>query len=197
MFTLCFSFVGSLRWLLSLVALAGVTLLIKVGSKAGRLTREWELHPGLLLGTDGTHWGWKPEARAGEENHRDAAVLMWLSGEKSPLATDIPSKWRQFYSPSTEWLANVPIPSFFTCMPPSQSYDVWAKPNRNEREGGGVYLVEDREAISVCLLKLVLKHFSVRFLSRGMQEIWFWKSPMLSKQNLKAGIKQSTWKGSA
>ncbi|MEQ2299587.1 hypothetical protein AMECASPLE_016721 [Ameca splendens] len=95
-----------------------------VGSNAGRLTGERELHPGFLPGTDGTQRGWKPKAGVCEENHRDAAALMWLSGENSPLATDSPSKWRQFYRPSREWFANESVPSFFTCMPPSCSCDV-------------------------------------------------------------------------
>ncbi|MED6232683.1 hypothetical protein ATANTOWER_000935 [Ataeniobius toweri] len=89
--------------MLSLLALSAVTTRIKVGSNAGRLTGERELHPGFLPGTDGTQRGWKPKAGVCEENHRDAAALMWLSGEKSPLATDSPSKWRQFYRPSREW----------------------------------------------------------------------------------------------
>lgn len=65
-----------------------------------------------LPGTDGTQWGWRPRAGAGEENQRDADKVLGLSGEKSPLATDSPSKWRQSHKPSREWLANVLIPSF-------------------------------------------------------------------------------------
>lgn len=53
--TPCFSYVGSLRWLPSLVAPPSGATLIKVGFSVGRLTGERELHPGFLLGTDGTH----------------------------------------------------------------------------------------------------------------------------------------------
>lgn len=93
------------------VATPGVSALIK-GAPAGRLPKAGALQPGFPPGTDGTQRGWGPGAGAGEENQRDAGTMLGTSGEKSPLATDSPSKWRQSYSPSREWLANVPIPSF-------------------------------------------------------------------------------------
>lgn len=93
------------------VATPGVSALIK-GAPAGRLPREGALQPGFPPGTDGTQRGWRPGAGTGEENQREAGTVLGPSGEKSPLATDGPSKWRQSYSPSGEWLANVAIPSF-------------------------------------------------------------------------------------
>lgn len=111
---------GSPGWLLSAaglpVATPGVSALIK-GAPAGRLPREGALQPGFPPGTDGTQRGWRPGAGAGEENQRDAGMVLGPSGEKSPLATDSLSKWRQSYSPSREWLANVPIPfSLLACL---------------------------------------------------------------------------------
>lgn len=42
-------------------------------------------------------------------------------------------------------------------------------------------MVEERQAISVCPLKLVLWLFSVRSLSRDTQGIWLWKASALSQ----------------
>lgn len=59
------------------------------------------------------------------------------------------------------------------------------KPNRrggsDEEGGGGDDVVEERQAISVCPLKLVLWLFSVRSLSRDTQGIWLWEASVLSK----------------
>ena len=56
-------------------------------------------------------------------------------------------------------------------------------------------VVEEREAISVCPLKLVLWLFSVRSLSRDTQGIWLWKASILSKSE--AEFKHPAWKVSA
>lgn len=42
-------------------------------------------------------------------------------------------------------------------------------------------MVEERQAISVCPLKLVLWLFSVRSLSRDSRGIWLWKASALSQ----------------
>lgn len=48
------------------------------------------------------------------------------------------------------------------------------------RKGGEIDdVVEQRQAISVCPLKLVLWLFSVRSLSRDTQGIWLWKTSTL------------------
>lgn len=50
------------------------------------------------------------------------------------------------------------------------------------RKGGEIDdVVEQRQAISVCPLKLVLWLFSVRSLSRDAQGIWLWKASTLSQ----------------
>lgn len=49
------------------------------------------------------------------------------------------------------------------------------------RGGGEDDVVEERQAISMCPLKLVLWLFSVRSLSRDTQGIWLWKASALSQ----------------
>lgn len=122
---------------ISLVALPVISTLIK-GSPMARLPRDQELHLGFLLGTDGTQWSWRAPGRScwGKKegcSHVDVAV--WGEEPTTPSAMTSPSKWRQFYSSSREWFANVLIPSFFTCMPPSCPCDIWMKPNWSEGVG--------------------------------------------------------------
>lgn len=50
---------------------------------------------------------------------------------------------------------------------------------RKQGGGGGRDVVEERQAISVCPLKLVLWLFSVRSLSRDTLGIWLWKASQL------------------
>lgn len=49
----------------------------------------------------------------------------------------------------------------------------------DEEAGGKDDVVEERQAISVCPLKLVLWLFSVRSLSRDTLGIWLWKASQL------------------
>lgn len=56
-------------------------------------------------------------------------------------------------------------------------------------------MVEERQAISVCPLKLVLWLFSVRSLSRDSRGIWLWKASALSQSE--AESKHPAWKVSA
>lgn len=83
------------------VAMSGVSVLFK-GAPAGRLPREGALQPGFAAGTDGTQRGWMPGGQELVRKIRDVGTVLELSGEKSPLATDSPSKWRQSYSSSRE-----------------------------------------------------------------------------------------------
>lgn len=53
-------------------------------------------------------------------------------------------------------------------------------------------VVEERQAISVCALKLVLWLSSVRSLSRDTRGIWLWKASVLSKSE--ADFKHPAWK---
>lgn len=96
------------------------------------------------------------------------------SGGTSLLATDSPSKWRHSYSPSRDRLANAPIPSsLLACL--HLMYE-WSWAGEGLRWGRGVGekhdVLEERQAISVCPLELVLWLFSVRSLSRDTQGIW-------------------------
>lgn len=77
--------------------------------------------------------GLKQELGEEKKNQRDAGKVLGPSGERSPVATDSPSKWRQSYSPSREWLANVPIPSFLRGTSISS---IWCT-NEAEQERGG------------------------------------------------------------
>lgn len=75
----------------------------------------------------------------------DVHTAMGLSGEKSPLATDSPSKWRQFYTPQGNGLQMYPFP---TCVPPSRPSDVWMKANGS---GWGVMWCGREEAGNLCV----------------------------------------------
>lgn len=193
---------GSPGWVLGAAGLPWATpcasTLIK-GALVRRLPREGALQPGFPPGTDGTQRGWRPGAGAGEKNQRDVGTVLGPSGERSPLATDSPSKWRQSYSPSREWLANVPIPSFIlVCLHLLHLMYEWSRGGEQWDEEGGRRkddVVEERQAISVCPLKLVLWLFSVRSLSRDTQGIWLWKASALSQSE--AEFKHPAWKVSA
>lgn len=178
---------------ISLVAPPAVSTLIK-GSPTGRLPQDRELHPGFLPGTDGTLWGWRPQAGAGEENQRDAATLMCLSGERSPPAS---RPWPahpnggNFAAPRGNGLQMYSFhPSSLACLHRVCVIYEWSQAGVG---GGRVYVGWGNLCVSfeACLIGFLcqgsLQGHTEYLLLEGIQ--YFFKP--------EAEFKHPTWKGSA